>query len=426
MKGIVSRFKPLFFSMICKDGWSGLKEADVLVTRHDADCGYRYEEKSYSPIIDTIVENCFHKSLSVQSVATPFSQLTGSQAFNSPVAFNRSFFAIALLVRVLSIFIGKENGKRFGDSRKTAVWLRILKRVNPKIVIGIQPDIGLCRASRSMNIPVYDIQHGAIGIGDKWYGNILPKTVDDSDLPSGFLCWDHQSTSDLQNWAPKRGMTINVVGNPWFQRFQYPDDKDVLVQHAIRSGHIFADEKPVVLVALQWGLHLHYYPEKDFNKVMCKALEDVIKRTHGRYNWLLRLHPVQLTGDEGRFCEDYLSREFGVCSGVEWHNASLIPLPLLLSQADLHITDMSAVVISASSFGVPSALLNPYLNEGGILEKLYEYERKSGIATVVNQDVDAIESWIEEKLSCTRETSALDIPRGGIQALLDKAMAADE
>lgn len=426
MKGIVSRLKLLFFAMRHKDGWRGLKESDVLVARHDADCGYQYDEKSYSPIVDSIVEICFSKNLSVQSIATPFSQLTGGQAFNSPMAFNRSFFVVALLVRVLSIVLGRKNSKRFGDSRKTAIWLEVLKRVKPKIVIGVQPDVGLCRACRVLNISVYDIQHGAIGVGDKWYGDILPKTATDSDLPSGFLCWDQQSTWDLKNWAPNRGMTISVVGNPWFQRFQYPDDNDALVQDAAKSGHIFSDEKPVILVALQWGLHLHYYPEKDFNKVMCKALESVIKRTHGRYNWLLRLHPVQLSGDEGRLCENYLSREFGGLPGVEWHRASLIPLPLLLSQVDLHITDMSAVVISASLFGVSSALLNPYLNEGGGLEKLYKYERESGVATVVAQDEGAIESWIVDKLSFVSETSNFDVPKNGIQALLDKAMQANK
>ena len=422
MNVFILRLRSLFFAIFHEDGWHSLKKSDVLVVRHDADCGYIYNGVPYSPIIDTILEDCLYKNLRVQTVAKPFSRLVGDQAFSSPVAFNRIFFVIAVLVRVLSIFIGRSNGSRWGTSRKAAVWLSILKRVQPKVVIGIQPDLSLCRSCRALNIPVYDIQHGAIGKSDQWYGELLPKEAAESDLPSGFLCWDNQSARVLREWAPLRGVTVDIVGNPWFQRFQYPSEKDVLVAEAMKDGHIFSDEKPVILISLQWGLHIHYYPEKDFNKVMCNALASVVKRTHERYNWLLRLHPIQLTGDEGRYCEEYLSREFGGVSGVEWRKASLIPLPLLLSQADLHITDMSAVVIEASWFGLPSALLNPYLNAGESLEGLYEFERESGIATVIEQSVNSIESWIEEKSASVRGGALVDISTGGIHAVLEKAL----
>lgn len=426
MKEVVSRLKLLLIAIFHTSGWAHVRECDVLVVRHDADCAYQYDGRAYSPIIDTIVETCFYKGLSVQSIATPFSRLMGQKAFNSPAVFNRPFMVIALLARFLSPFIGNRKSKEWAVSRKAALWLKILRLIKPKLVIGIQPDVGLCRACRDLNIPVYDIQHGVISRDDKWYGETLPKEVKATDLPTGFLCWDYPSSRDLQTWAPNRGATVSIVGHPWFQRFQYPDDKDQLVREAKRGGSIFSDQKPVVLVVLQWGLHLHYYPESDFNKVMCKALEAVIQRTHDRYNWLLRLHPVQMKGVEGKACEEYLSAEFGGLAGVDWHNASLIPLPLLLSQVDLHITDMSSVVIEASWFGLPSALLNPYLNKGGVIENMYEYERASGIATVVAQDVDSIESWIEEKLSCARETSGLDIPQSGIKALLDKVMVTNK
>lgn len=426
MKSILSRIKIFYLLMRHADGWSALKESDAVVVRHDADCGYQYEGKAYSPVIDTVVEICFFKKISVQSIATPFSKLIGEDAFNYPLGFNRSFLVVALLKRILFVFLGREKSKEWGISRRAEIWLKILKLVKPRVVIGIQPDLGLCRACRVLNISVYDIQHGVISRDHKWYGKTLPNEVSAADLPSGILCWDHQSSHELQSWAPNKGVTVAVVGHPWFQRFQYPEDKDQLVQSALRNSYLFSDDKPVILVTLQWGLHLNYYSGSDFNKVMCKALESVIKRTHERYNWLLRLHPVQLMGAEGKYCEEYLVGEFGELVGVEWRNASLQPLPLLLSHADLHITDMSSVVIEASWFGLPSALLNPYLNKGGIIENAFEHERRSGIATVVDQDVDAIESWIEQKLSCTRKASDFKILQSGIQAVLDEAMVINE
>ncbi|WP_145131451.1 MULTISPECIES: hypothetical protein [unclassified Pseudomonas] len=421
MTAVLSKFRSLLLAVFYKDGWSNLSQSDVLVVRHDADCGYQHAGKAYSPIIDTIVEECFKKEISVQSIATPISRLVGDLAYNSPAAFNRSLIFVALLVRMLSVFICREKSKEYGVSRKTVVWLKILNVVKPKLVISIQPDLALCRACRVSGISVYDIQHGVIAKDNKWYGDILPNKVAASDLPDGFLCWDQRSAEYLESWAPKRGVTINVIGHPWFHRFQFPSDEDLLVQDALSKGKIFFDEKPVILVALQWGLHIHYYPQSDFNKVMCKALESVIKQTHNRYNWLIRLHPIQMTGDEGEYCEKYLAQEFGGLAGVEWRQASLLPLPILLSQASLHITDMSSVVIEASWFGLPSALLNPHLNKGGVLEGLYEHERRSGIATVLEQDAATIELWIDEKLSCVHSTSSV-APQGGIQAILDKAM----
>ncbi len=250
-----------------------------------------------------------------------------------------------------------------------------------------------------MGIPVYDIQHGVIAEDHWWYGKALRHAVPQSDLPTGILCWDRPSASVLEQWAPTRGVVVEVVGHPWFQRFRSPSSADDLVAEALQRGRVFNNGKPTVLVSLQWGLHIHYYQNTDFNKVMCKALEAAILCTQERYNWLLRLHPVQRRGAEGRYCEAYLQETFGSCAQVEWEQASSAPLPALLAQADLHITDMSTVVTEAAWLGVPSALLNPLLRKGGALESLYQHERQIGIASLVEQDAHAIESWMDEQLS---------------------------
>ncbi|WP_150712023.1 hypothetical protein [Pseudomonas fluorescens] len=392
------KLQTLISAIFTPGGWGKLRAAEVLFVRHDANCGYIYQGEAYSPIIDTMVDICLLRNLSVQSIATPYSKLVGDQAYNSPVAFNRSFIVIALVGRVLGKIIGDKKSAKWVASKRTDIWLKILRSVKPKLVIGIQPEPALCRACRVMAIPVYDYQHGVIDKNDLWYGELLAKSAAPEDLPYGFLCWDQASAKVLQTWAPDKGATVTVVGHPWFQRFNNAKAQDRLVETAWQDHpKIFNDDKPVILVALQWGLHLHYYPEESFNKVMCSALESVIKSTSDKYNWLLRLHPVQLRGDEGVACEEYLSAQFSGMA-VEWHKASIMPLPLLLSQIDLHITDMSTVVIEASWFGIPSALLNPFLNKGGSIESLYEYERESGFAAVVPQEIQPIISWIEAKL----------------------------
>lgn len=422
MKKIFAKFNVVVKSLCRGTGWRELKQSDLLVLRHDADCGYRYANAAYSPIADTVVEYCLYAGFTLQSIATPFSHLTKERAFNYPVAFNRPFMAIAVLSRALRLLVGVHKSKAWASKRRTNLWLKILARVQPQMVIGIQPDIALCRAGRVMGIPVYDIQHGVIESSNSWYGEILERNSEDAELPSGFLCWDDESAKVLQAWAPARGAEVLVVGHPWFQRFRSPSADDSLVQEALQSNSIAVGGRPTILVALQGGLHIHYYANTDFNHVMCKALESVILQTEGHYNWLLRLHPLQLTGAEGDHCEKYLAATFGHLSNVEWHKASTAPLPLLLSQVDAHITDMSSVVIEASWFGIPSALLNPLLEEGGSLQKLYLRERQSGIAQVVPQQCAAIKSWIVQALQADFQSTEKQLLHSGINSFLEKRL----
>lgn len=421
MKGTILKLKNLLSMVLLDNGWTRFCSTNVLVVRHDADCGYQYQGAAYSPIVDSIVEICSAEGLSVLSIATPYSRLSGAKAFNNPRVLNRKFFIVAVISRLIVPIAGKARSVQWAASRRAAIWRRVLERVKPRLVIGVQPDPYLCRASKALGIPVYDIQHGVIAADHWWYGKTLRNEVAEADLPTGFLCWDQPSAATLAEWAPQRGASVEVVGNPWFQRFRFPTENDHLVKEALQCGRIYSNGKPTLLVSLQWGLHIHYYRSSDFNKVMCKALESVIKRTHGKYNWLLRLHPVQLRGREGLYCEGYLTREFGEYAEVEWRQVSGLPLPTVLAQADLHITDMSTVVTEAAWLGVPSALLNPYLAEGDKLESLYQYERQAGLATLVPQQADQIEAWIEEKLG-GGEVQRPDIPRDGVRDLLRKTM----
>jgi hypothetical protein len=422
MKKFFARINVVFRSFCRANGWRELKQSDLLILRHDADCGYRYANAVYSPIADTLVEHCLSAGFTVQSVATPFSHITKQRAFNYPVAFNRPFLAIALWARVLKLLIGPEKSKAWASTKKTNLWLNILARVKPQMVIGIQPDISLCRAGRVLGVPVYDIQHGVIESSNSWYGEILERNSEDAELPSGFLCWDHESAKVLEAWAPARGAEVLVVGHPWYQRFRNPSANDGLVREALQSSRIAVGDKPTILVALQWGLHIHYYADTDFNHVMCDALESVILQTQGQYQWLLRLHPLQLTGAEGDHCEKYLAATFGHLADVEWYKTSTVPLPLLLSQVDLHITDMSSVVIEASWFGIPSALLNPFLEEGGCIEKLYLRERQSGIAKIIPQQNAAITSWIAEALQTKFQSTEKELPHSGVNSFLDRRL----
>ncbi|WP_147270471.1 hypothetical protein [Halomonas sp. DQ26W] len=405
--------------------YSNIRRSPLLLIRHDSDCGYRYRGRIYSQIIDSLADFALYHGIKSLSIASPFSRFSGASAHNDPLAFNRTFLRIALVSAILARVVGHSRALAYKREASIAVWERILNRAQPQVVIGIQPNRYLCAACKAVNISVYDYQHGVIAPDHWWYGNVLPKEIPYDELPSGILCWDRASAESLVSWAPKRAVQVRILGNPWFKRFEDRIPSDNLVNEALDLGVICNDGKPAILISLQWGLKEHYYYDTEFNNVMCEALVQVIKRTHQRYNWMLRLHPVQLHGVEGRETREFLRREFGQLEGVDWEEASRLPLPVVLKRTQLHITDMSTVVTESAWYGVPSAILNPFLRPGEKLETLFKEERKIGIASLVKQSVPDIEQWIVNALEAQQETHAVE-PEESLLEFLRETVSVDD
>jgi len=409
----------LHAAVLQPDTWQKLEKCDVLLVRHDCHCGYEYQGKAYAHLIDSLADLCVKNGLLTGTVASPYSKLTGVYAYNFPVSYNKYAAIRALIRMVIRLFKNSENSNEWLYNRITLLWCRIFDQAKPRFVIGMQPDQSLCRAGKIKGLPVYDLQHGVIDDENFWYGEKYRIGTPPQDLPSGFLCWDEQSAAALRKWAPQKGIDVRVVGNPWFARFLFKDPSDFLVQEASKDGKIFHNDRPTILVSLQWGMR-YYYNQKEFNGVMVDALEKVILETADSYNWLLRLHPVQIREQEKESAQHYLKRSFGHLASVEWRACSTLPLPVVLEQVDLHITDMSTIVVEAAWMGIYSALLNILICPGGKLEKIYSYERNLGLASVLPQDVNIIKQWIKENISKQRLQSPLMDQRTRMQEFIDE------
>lgn len=418
-------FRTLFIEGALQSKLSEIHKAELLLLRHDADCGYQYRGRIYSQIIDSVADLASYHGMTSSSIAVPFSKFFGASAHNNPLIFNRVFLRIALVAAVLSRTVGPDRALGYKRDASIRAWKQILDRVQPKVVIGIQPNRYLCAACRDVRIPVYDYQHGVIAPDHWWYGNLLKNDIPDDELPTGILCWDRTSATSLESWAPARGVRVHVLGNPWFKRFKKKMPHDHIVQEALGAGEVFDNHKPSILVSLQWGLDDAYYADTEFNGVICEALCRTINNTHQIYNWMLRLHPVQLHSAEGRETIDYLDREFGRLDGVEWEKSSRLPLPVLLTKTQLHITDMSTVVTEAAWHGVPSAILNPFLEQGERLESLFKDERASGIANCVAQREAEIEKWILDALELQHSIQEVE-PEESILEFLRETVGFDD
>jgi hypothetical protein len=374
---------------------------DVLLVRHDVDCGYIYKKQAYAHILDSFGELLNQEGLKTRTIATPYSLLVKDKAYNSPRTYNRH----ELKTRAVSFF-----AKRLGLNYLTSTWketqdeqnwIKILNTTKPKIIVAIQPDSSICKVGNLFNIPVYDFQHGVIASENPWYGKKYRENEDSNKLPDGYLCWDDESAQVIEAWASDK-TDIKVVGNPWFSRFISHKATDKLVNAALNEK-VFINNKPTLLVSLSWGMD-QFYTDPSFNKVMINELESLILNTAHKYNWLIRLHPVQLRGSEKGIVHEYLARTFGrLTDSVNWTLASNLPLPIILGQTQLHITDFSTVVTEAAWFGIPTALLSPELQLNGMYSSYFALERKLGLAQVLPHCSSALSSWIETHKSCCGE-----------------------
>lgn len=397
MKTQLLKIKFILQSIQSKDTWKNIEPCDVLLLKHDANCGYNYQGKIYSPLVDSFLDYSAKENCRVQTVAKFYSSCIGDGTYGSPYSMNRVAFKDAFFSKVLSFLSGKKYAQNYRNKKLIAIWLEILMQAKPKIVVTVQPEETLCEAGRILNIPVYDLQHGVIEEDHPWYGSKYRVQTEQKKLPAGFLCWDDVSAQVINRWSMEKGITAQVIGHPWFLRFKDKMQGDELVKEATIGSAVFNNNKPTILVTLAWGMK-KYSSYSNNNGVLIPSLEQTILTTHDRFNWLIRLHPKQIRGPERKETYQYLERTFmNLSHAVNWNEASSAALPVLLSQTNLHITYFSTVVVEAAWFGIPTGLLSQELLSGGKYDSYYQEQRNSGIAEILPQSNKAIIQWIESK-----------------------------
>lgn len=373
-----------------------LGSADVLLICADGDRSYRFAGKKYAHLLDSVNELLMNKGLRTVTIADPYASVYGTQAFGNVVCINgmmaRASYLHALIRRISTITTDNDP--------IIQAWDKIIKKVKPRFIIGIQPSLELCFAAKQNNIWIADLQHGALS-DTGYYGLQYRSRVNQMGWPDCVLCWDKTSKAWLEkNLAGK--VFAQMIGNPWFLRFIDNNPSDKLVKEAAAAMSHHKNDKPVVLVTLQWG-QLQSAVNHEIGT--SASLINYIKSKEGeKFTWWLRIHPVQLRGIEGQFFLKKLSNEFNNNGNVSWTTASEHPLPLVLQHVDLHITLQSAVTIEAGWFGIKTALLHPRADLS------YEYFKEQvdqGMADIISPDETAIANWLNKQLQKnTTDTAA--------------------
>jgi hypothetical protein len=393
-------------------------KSKVLTVAHDNDRSLRHDGLWYSPLIDTIEDDLRLRQRECVSIARIISRIKGAIAYGNVLSPEGAFARALLVKRMAGRFA---RGAYPYSHMEEKVWGRILDETGARKVFGIQPSREMCVACHKRGVWVADVQHGVIGESHPWYGIRFRGDDPKEWLPDAFIVWDAGSAAVIDRWAAAKGVQTIVTGNRWVARFlkRHPQDQLVSELFAKFGSQLAAPEgRKSILITLSWG------SDRIPNGFLPDALCDIIRSTQGEFDWKVRLHPNQLNGfatHEGRRFNQFF--EAHLKGLVEWEAPTRAPLPVVLSQTDLHLSWNSSVSIEASQSGIRSGLLDPALRDLNKLGDYYTYYRNKGMIDFLEPTQDAIIAWIHANKDSKQAPEAFEAYDQAYAELLDFLVA---
>jgi hypothetical protein len=322
------------------------KKTNFLFYCHDVHRHSVKEGKFYAPLVDPIIEE-ISKDENCICLASPFSKIYGKSSFGDVKIDNFSIF-IAYLKR----FFLNWNLELAQPQKDPLIkaYKKLLRKINPSKVIGIQPSIELCIAAKELNIISFDIQHGIIS--DVNYYNLKKRiSVNQKGWPDYVLCWDESSAKRLNRITKGMAKSI-VIGNP-----AYHSEYGINIRKNLNSTSSKKFSKRIrILVSLTYLDYGFYHHDECYREIgIPSELVTLIKNTSD-IDWNLRLHPVQVKFNFKR-ANLFLERLFLNKKNVDWHYPSFNSLNNVLTNCFGHITVESATALDAAQNCVPTIML---------------------------------------------------------------------
>lgn len=262
-------------------------------------------------------------------------------------------------------------------------------------------------ACKQLDIPVVDLQHGVQGEYHPAYAGWKVPNENKGLLlvPDYFWVWSEIEAITIKRSVNGSAHQAYVGGNPWAQLWNNGDTVNPLITGLLNRGSALqkhADEKPVILVTLQYGLS---YSEQ------LEPLRVLIGIAHENFAFWVRLHPMML--DRRKEVREYLGPY-----PIELDEASDLPLHALLPFCDIHITHSSSTVIEAADYGIPSLITTAFGAE------LFPEKVKEGVAKLVDGGPAAIfealkQQVLNKKNDGTRVSTNRDSSLEGLLELIE-------
>lgn len=377
-------------SLQMRDSYREMKRCDVILCCADGDRTETYEGLAYSRVADSFAEELGRKGVVVQSFAWPYSRQVGSRAWGAVHSANRFFFANALK----DIGCRLVGWKLSGESRAVEFYSRLMQQTGAKSIVGIGLPQAALKAAKINCLKSIELLHGYGYTSVPWgWDSALVES-----LPDVVVAFDELSAETFRTLAA-RGIRVFRAENFWYRKF-CTDEASERMPHSWRSDQEWIPKgKKIILISLSWGYDGDHGVYTFFsgilgNGLFPEELVDAIKIAGDEYYWVIRLHPVQLSGERmGHYKKvlNDLCRRLGNC---EWVMGSKVPLPLLLRHCHAHITMMSMTAYDAAFMGVRSLLLCPTLKPGGANELMFSDLKKQGYAELGSFDALKIVGWL--------------------------------
>jgi len=240
-----------------------------------------------------------------------------------------------------STFYSKKNVSNWASlvSYPRVVFFRkVLTKIKPERVVilcyYLDDIMALTAAANQLKIETIEMQHGPQSTVHMAYSSwfTLPQEGYDM-LPRNYWCWDENSKNLLQEWTKSnKNYAVKVIGNPWIDYWKS------MKKNYVHTNYILYSLQPSPLTMEQ------LFPESIINFIKENPIP-----------WFIRLHPRQL--NEMDAIKMYLKNK-QILHLVTIDAATNDPLPLILSNALLHITHFSGTAIEAYLFNVFTVLLN--------------------------------------------------------------------
>jgi hypothetical protein len=325
-----------------------LQKCDVLFLCHDVDRSTDVRGKAFSHLLDPVRITLERLQIKAFAIGYPHSILVGGKAFGAPVALNIHFLPLVLRRKAPKFFL------RFLPNPKKNPWDIVLRSCAPTKILCIGAPIDLCVSAHLHQIEVIELLHGYRYNEVPWgYDQRKPE-----ELPHKILALDPISQATFSKLRPEKNYCVTVT-NPWYDFLDKSNEDEIPeMQSWSESLAILQRErnqgKKVVLVCLQWGYgHDEMFGGVFPNELFPEEITQVIQAVERNEIWVFRLHPVQLRDQVYRAQRQRLHDYVASHSNVFGEEFQMVPLPLMLSNVDFHISPGSGSTAEALMMGLP-------------------------------------------------------------------------
>lgn len=375
-----------------------LKKCDILFICHDVDRTIKLEGKAYSPLIDSVRDDFESRGFNCLSIAHVGSIFTGNKGYKSPISINR----IYLFYLVENFFLNL-----FRSSKKNVnIFKFIFNKTSPKLIIIIGANDEICEEANKKNILVVELLHG-IGYHFLPWGWDKKRTI---DLPKAILSLDDVSSKSFSPLIEKN-INIFTIPHPFLKRF-LPEKYDLLPSEWKLGSLKKTKYRKSILISLTWGYSGDHLQHIHFSNILLNGLfydelEEIINANKDIF-WRFRFHPIQLQPGKYENLRNFMDKFVEKHSNCDWKESSTLPFPLIAMNCSGNITMSSMACYDAATVGVPSLVLCPTIQPGGINCDSFNDLVDEGYVVKISFDKLKVESWVNNTKKISNRLSNLN------------------